>query len=247
MRARFAVLLCAFAAFGGHAFAQQCPTGVAPVAQSPSGTNQNENTPITFSWSPSATSGVTGYDVFATTGNSRTRRSSAPSRRERELVQRSAPPVSRRACTPGPSAPNFANCNLVSATKQFTVNCLTSAPSIQSPSDGSQNVFSNTDADLESRSAAPISTTSTSACRDREPAPARRNSRRRIRASIRRRSRPAPATNGASSRRKRTPTRVRSRPAAARSSRPPPRRAIRPARSISPRRPTRARPARRRR
>lgn len=140
MRVRFALLLCAFAAFGGHAFAQQCPTGVAPVPQSPIGTNQNENTPITFSWSPSPTSGVTGYDVYASNGAA-----------QANLICS----TTANSCS-GPAnglssgqytwlvRANFANCNLLSVTKQFTVNCLTGAPSIQSPSDGSQNVFNPT-------------------------------------------------------------------------------------------------------
>jgi hypothetical protein len=141
MRARFALVLCAAAALGGHAFAQQCPTGVAPVAQSPNGTNQNEGVPITFNWSPSATSGVTGYDVFATTGNAAA-----------TLICSAAANAS--SCS-GPAAgvssglytwavrANFANCNLVSAGKQFTVNCPTAAPTIQSPADGAQDVFSH--------------------------------------------------------------------------------------------------------
>jgi len=141
MRVRFALLLCAFAAFGGHAFAQ-CPTGIAPVPQSPIGTNQNESTPITFSWSPSTTSGVTGYDVFATSGTANT------------TLICSVAGANANSCS-GPAGglssgqyswvvrANFANCTLQSATKQFTVNCPTGAPSVQSPGDGSQNVFPN--------------------------------------------------------------------------------------------------------
>ena len=88
MRTRFALLLCAFAAFGGHAFAHMS-TGIAPVPQSPIGTNLNESTPITFSWSPSPTSGVTGYDVFATTGTRERDAHLLRLRRERQLVHRS--------------------------------------------------------------------------------------------------------------------------------------------------------------
>ncbi|HEV7487884.1 MAG TPA: hypothetical protein VGQ65_19615 [Thermoanaerobaculia bacterium] len=139
MKARIALLLCAFAAFGGHAFAQ-CPAGNAPVPSSPIGTNQNESTPITFSWSPSTTSGVTGYDVFATSGTANS------------TLICSVAGANANSCT-GPAGglssglynwvvrANFANCTLQSATKQFTVNCPTGAPSIQSPSDGAQNVF----------------------------------------------------------------------------------------------------------
>ncbi len=141
MKARFALLLCAFAAFGGHAFAQ-CTSGTAPVPQSPIGSNLNESTPITFSWSPSPSSGVTGYDVFATTGTANA------------TLICSVSGANANSCT-GPAAglssglynwivrANFANCTLQSATKQFTVNCPTAAPSVQSPSDGSQNVFTS--------------------------------------------------------------------------------------------------------
>jgi hypothetical protein len=127
-------------AIGGQALAQ-CPTGVAPVPQSPIGTNQNENTPITFSWSPSPTSGVTGYDVFATAGTANA-----------TLICSAG--ANATSCS-GPAAglssglynwvvrANFANCTLASAAKQFTVNCPTGAPSVQSPPDGSQNVFTN--------------------------------------------------------------------------------------------------------
>ncbi|MEA2325313.1 MAG: large repetitive protein, partial [Thermoanaerobaculia bacterium] len=139
MNVRFALLLCAFVALGGQAFAQ-CP-GTAPVPQSPIGTNQNESTPITFTWSPSPTSGVTGYDVFATSGAANT-------------VPVCSAAANATSCT-GPAGgfssglynwvvrANFANCTLVSTTKQFTVNCPTGAPTIQSPPDGAQNVFAN--------------------------------------------------------------------------------------------------------
>lgn len=140
LRIRFALLLCAFAAFGVQAFAQ-CPTGVAPSPQSPIGTNQNESTPITFSWSPSTTSGVTGYDVFATRGTATS-----------TLICSAGANANSCSGPPGGLSTglynwavraNFVNCTLVSATKQFTVNCPTGAPGIQWPSDGSQDVFVN--------------------------------------------------------------------------------------------------------
>lgn len=140
MNTRLALFLCALAALTGQAFAQ-CPTGVAPVPQSPIGTNQNESTPITFTWSPTTAGGVTGYDVFAALGTA-----------SATLVCSGGPTAN--SCS-GPAGgfssgfynwvvrANFATCTLVSATKQFTVNCPTGAPSIQSPSDGAQNVFVN--------------------------------------------------------------------------------------------------------
>ncbi|HXH42100.1 MAG TPA: hypothetical protein VNN08_25980 [Thermoanaerobaculia bacterium] len=139
MNLRLAVLLCAALALGGQMLAQ-CPTSGAPVPQSPIGTNQNENVPIGFSWMPSTASGVTGYDVFASTGS--------PSA---SLVC-SATGANANSCN-GPAAgfsagtynwvvrANIPSCpGLMSATKQFTVSCLTTPPTVQSPSDGSQNV-----------------------------------------------------------------------------------------------------------
>jgi hypothetical protein len=140
MKTRFALFLCAITAVAGQVLAQ-CPTGVAPVPQSPIETNQNESTPITFSWSPSTSNGVTGYDVFAANGTANA-----------TLICSAGPTAN--SCS-GPAGglssglynwivrANFASCTLSSATKQFTVNCPTGAPTVQSPSDGSQNVFVN--------------------------------------------------------------------------------------------------------
>src|SRR3954447_24808276 len=60
MKARFALLLCAFAAFGGRAFAQ-CPTA-APAIQSPADGAQNVFANPTLTWS--AVSGANQYDVY---------------------------------------------------------------------------------------------------------------------------------------------------------------------------------------
>ena len=142
MNIRSAVLLCAGLAFGGQALAQ-CPASGAPVPQSPIGTNQSANVPITFSWTPSTASGVTGYDVFASTGSpSATLVCSAGS-----TASSCSGPAA--GLTPGTYnwivRANIPNCasGLQSTGKQFTVGCLTSSPTIQSPSDGSQNFFAN--------------------------------------------------------------------------------------------------------
>ena len=142
MRYRFAVVLCAVLALAGHALAQPCPTSGAPVASSPNGANLNEATPITFTWTPSTAANVTGYDVFASIGSP----TSSPS------PVCSASPANATSCT-GPNGglaagqynwvvrANIAGCSTFASTsKQFTVGCLTSAPSAQSPSNGSQNV-----------------------------------------------------------------------------------------------------------
>src|SRR5216684_3353947 len=142
MNVRLAVLLCAVLALGGQALAQ-CPTSGAPVPQSPIGANVNANAPVTFSWTQSTASGVTGYDVFASTGNPATLVCSAASSTANSC---SGPATGLSAGTYNWIVrANLPNCaaGQPSATKQFTVGCLTSPPSIQSPSDGSQNVFVN--------------------------------------------------------------------------------------------------------
>lgn len=141
MRARLTALLCAFVALSGEAIAQCPANSQPPVAQSPSGSNLNENSPVTFSWTPTTTSGVTGYSVYVSTTSST----------GNTTVACTASGANANSCTVsslpanqyfwGVKATNTnANCELVSAGKQFTVGCLTSAPSIQSPSDNSQNV-----------------------------------------------------------------------------------------------------------
>ncbi|HEX7678092.1 MAG TPA: hypothetical protein VF713_08215, partial [Thermoanaerobaculia bacterium] len=70
MRARFTALLCAFVALGGEAIAQCPANSQPPVAQSPNGSSLNENSTVTFSWTPSTTSGVTGYSVYIGTTSS---------------------------------------------------------------------------------------------------------------------------------------------------------------------------------
>src|SRR5438874_1820581 len=64
MRYRLAALLCAVTAITGHAFGQCPANSQPPVAQSPSGSNLSTNSPITFSWTPSTSSAVTGYVVI---------------------------------------------------------------------------------------------------------------------------------------------------------------------------------------
>src|SRR5258706_3489961 len=141
MPARLIALLCAVLALGGEAIAQCPANSQPPVAQSPNGSNLNENSPVTFSWTPSTTSGITGYSVYigTTTNTSNT------------TVACSATGAGSNSCTVSSLPANqyfwgvkanttIANCELASAGRQFTVGCLTSAPAIQSPSDTSQNV-----------------------------------------------------------------------------------------------------------
>ncbi len=139
MKTRFAVLLCAVVALGGQALAD-CPTTGAAVPQSPISTNQSATTPITFSWTPSTASGVTGYDVVASTGTPTT------------TTVCSVTGANANSCSGPPTGfaagqyfwvvrANIPSCTaLQSATKSFTVSCPTSAPGSQSPSSGSQNV-----------------------------------------------------------------------------------------------------------
>ena len=60
---RLAVLLIAACGVSVRLQAQVCPTGTAPVAQSPSNTNVLPNTPITFNWSASNPT-APGYEVI---------------------------------------------------------------------------------------------------------------------------------------------------------------------------------------
>src|SRR5258708_29409532 len=141
MRARLIALLCAVVALGGEGIAQCADNDRALVAQAPNGSNLNENSPVTFSWTPSTTSGITGYSVYiGTTSNT-----------NNTTIACSATGAGANSCTVSSLPANqyfwgvkanttIANCELASAGRQFTVGCLTSAPAIQSPSDTSQNV-----------------------------------------------------------------------------------------------------------
>ena len=65
MRIRLAVLLACVAGAATHAFAQGCPpNSQAPIAQSPNNTNVAPPS-VTFTWTASTASGVTGYEVHA--------------------------------------------------------------------------------------------------------------------------------------------------------------------------------------
>ncbi|MEA2236102.1 MAG: hypothetical protein QOC81_826 [Thermoanaerobaculia bacterium] len=128
-------------ALAGRALAQ-CPPSGQPVANSPSGTNLSEATPVTFTWTPSTAAGATGYDVFAGIGSPTT--SATP--------VCSASPATASSCTTSnaglPSGQynwvvraNVAGCTTFGSTpKQFTVGCLTSSPVTQSPANNAQNV-----------------------------------------------------------------------------------------------------------
>ena len=139
MRARFAALLCAVVTLGGEAIAQCPANSQPPVAQSPSGTNLNANSPITFSWTPSTSAAVTGYVVNIGNGSVGTTVACSASGASANSCTVSSLPVGQYVWAVKATT-NVANCELGSAGKTFTVGCLTSAPAIQSPSDNSTNV-----------------------------------------------------------------------------------------------------------
>src|SRR5205807_439045 len=131
-------VLALFAAAPGFA---QCPTAAsAPVAQSPTG-NIAANATVTFSWTPSTASGVTGYDILISkNGSGSTTACSATGATASQctvaggfnaggiytwLVR-----AKITGCTPG----------LDSGVKSFTAGCPTAAPGSQSPADGSTGV-----------------------------------------------------------------------------------------------------------
>ena len=146
MRYRFAFVLFGLALLIGRPGVAQCPNGAAPVAGTPSGGNLAENTPVSFNWTPATGSGISGYDVFAGIGSPTASGPPACSVAGANASSCSGPAA---GLPPGQYTwavrANFTACNsgLISTTRQFTVGCLTSSPSVQSPSNGAQNVSLN--------------------------------------------------------------------------------------------------------
>src|SRR5258706_15636587 len=118
MRARLAALLCAFVVLGGQAFAQCPANSQPPVAQSPSGTNLNANSPITFSWTPSTSSAVTGYVVNIGNGSVGTTVACSATGASANSCTVSSLPVGQYVCAVKATT-NVANCELASAGKTF--------------------------------------------------------------------------------------------------------------------------------
>lgn len=126
-------VVCALAA----PLSAQCPTAKAGP-QSPTG-NVNANSPVTFTWTASTASGITGYDVVV-------------ARNTANGTVACSAPASATSCTTttGFAAgggyswlvrTKFTTCpSIDSAIKQFTVGCSTNAPVNQSPADGATNV-----------------------------------------------------------------------------------------------------------
>ena len=115
----------------------QCPTAAASP-QSPTG-NVNANSPVTFTWTASTASGVTGYDVLV-----------AHNTANGTVVCSGAANATSCTTTTGFTAgagyswlvrTKFSTCPFIdSAIKQFTVGCSTTAPINQSPADSATNV-----------------------------------------------------------------------------------------------------------
>jgi LysM repeat protein len=129
---RLAVVLLAACGLSARLFAQTpCPpSSAAAVPQSPVNVNVAPNTTINYSWSATTASGVTGYQVIVdgsttacVTPNTSCSVSGLPVGQHTWIV---------RAI--------FASCNLDSTAKSFTAGCPTTAPNLQSPSNGATNV-----------------------------------------------------------------------------------------------------------
>src|SRR5689334_3406424 len=137
MKARFAVLLLVCAAATPHAFAQ-CPTQPA-TPQSPNNINLAPGN-ITFSWSLSPASGVTGYEVHAgTTIGSASTVCSA-----NNATTSCTASISTAGVYGWKVVTKFTTCpSIDSAVDTFTVGCPQTAPTLTSPGAGEKNVALN--------------------------------------------------------------------------------------------------------
>jgi hypothetical protein len=123
--------------FATH-LAAQCPTGAA-TPQSPAGSISNANSPVTFTWTASTASGISGYDVLIGQGtsSSRTVACSAASNASTCTVANGFPAGGYSWLV----RTKFATCpNIDSSVKTFTVNCPTASPVNQSPADSATNI-----------------------------------------------------------------------------------------------------------
>jgi hypothetical protein len=127
---RAAVLLIAACAVSARLYAQVCPTGTAPIAQSPSSTNVTPNTPVTFNWS-TASPAPQGYEVFLD-GVTGSPACLTPTNSCQVSVPAGKHTWIARAL--------YGNCYLDSSAKSFTAGCPTAGPALQFPANGSSNV-----------------------------------------------------------------------------------------------------------
>lgn len=133
---RRTLAVVAFAcASAGRLFAQ-CP-GTPAVPQSPSG-NIAANSAVTFNWSLSPTSGVTGYDVFVQHDNGTP--TAACSAANTATSCTFANGYNAGGGYAWIVRTKFSSCNLDSTPKSFTVGCSTTAPNLQFPNNGATNV-----------------------------------------------------------------------------------------------------------
>jgi hypothetical protein len=136
MKTRLAVLALA-AGLAVHAYAQCPPNSQAPVPQSPVNTNVPAGN-VTFTWTPSAAAGVTGYEVHG--GNST---SANP-----QIVCSAAANATSCNASINPGTylwfirAKFAAClnGLDSGRVPFSVGCPQTGPSLQAPAAGATNV-----------------------------------------------------------------------------------------------------------
>ncbi|MEK6372258.1 MAG: hypothetical protein AABO58_06140 [Acidobacteriota bacterium] len=139
MKTRLAMLAMA-AGLTAHAYAQCPPNSQAPVPQSPVNSNVAPSN-VTFTWTPSAAGGVTGYEVHG--GNSTTANPQILCTAAANATScNSASPIS-----PGPytwfirAKFGGTTCTgLDSSRVPFTVGCPQTGPALQAPAAGATNV-----------------------------------------------------------------------------------------------------------
>src|SRR3954452_1380177 len=134
MLRRTLAVVAAFVCASAVRLSAQCP-GTPAVAQSPSG-NIAANTTVTFTWTLSPTSGVTGYDVLVNQNGGNPTVACSAANTANSCTVSSIPAGGNYAWV---VRTKFSNCNLDSTPKTFSAGCPTIAPVPQSPSDNATN------------------------------------------------------------------------------------------------------------
>ena len=138
MKRRIAVLAI-MAGVSAHAFAQCPPSSTAAVPQSPYNVNLAPGN-ITFNWTPSTASGVSGYEVWVSNGSTAN-------------IACTATGAGSGSCSGSLNANAYSwfvrtkfgtsACTLDSQSANFSVGCPQSAPSLQAPAPNATNVSLN--------------------------------------------------------------------------------------------------------
>lgn len=114
----------------------QCP-GTPASPQSPSG-NVAANTAITFNWTLSPTSGITGYDVLVSHNGGNPNVACSAANTATSCTNNSG--FSAGGNYAWAVRTKFSSCNLDSSPKSFSVGCPATPPTNQTPADNSTNV-----------------------------------------------------------------------------------------------------------